>query len=272
MKKNSDGNYQISKLDRLDTFVLSGVITILLTRAFLAFTGYPQIGSDSLHVAHVLYGGAILVIAFLFLLLSNKPNLHVIALFGGIGFGLFIDEIGKFLTQDNDYFYQPTIGIIYISFLLIWFITRFIIAKNDKIPFISPAEWPPKKWQINLIIIWSGITAVANIVYLPLLLAYGITEVTSFVQLPTIGIATSVLFGLSIFLGLKRYHEHKIDAASHDIRGSMIFSIVAVFPFYFLNHPVISSALLIPVILIIIGLSEVSFLSIIKKLRFRTQW
>ena len=136
-----------SKLERLDTFVLAGVVTIFLTRAFLAVTGYPQIGRDSLHIAHVLYGGAILVASFLFLLLSDKPNKLIVALIGGIGFGLFIDEIGKFVTKDNDYFFQPAIGIMYISFLAIWYIARLVIVRDEGIPFLSPAEWPTKKWQ-----------------------------------------------------------------------------------------------------------------------------
>src|SRR5665647_796666 len=54
-------------------FVVAAVVTVLLTRAFLAAAGYPQIGGGGLHVAHVLWGGLLMALAFVLLLSFAGP-------------------------------------------------------------------------------------------------------------------------------------------------------------------------------------------------------
>jgi hypothetical protein len=89
------------------------------TRLFLEITGYPQLGGGELHIAHVLWGGLLLFIASLLpLILVNRWGLQLSALIAGLGIGLFIDEVGKFITQTNDYFYPAAAPIVYVFFLM----------------------------------------------------------------------------------------------------------------------------------------------------------
>ena len=108
--------------------LLSFVLTVSLVRVFLALTGYPQIGSGTLHIAHVLWGGLILYFASILPLIYLNQRLHSFcAVLSGVGVGLFIDEVGKFITRQYDYFYPAAAPIMYIFFLLIiilWVMVR----------------------------------------------------------------------------------------------------------------------------------------------------
>ncbi|WP_433162042.1 hypothetical protein [Kribbella sp. CA-247076] len=127
----------VRSAEHLTTFVVAGVATVLITRLFLGLSGYPQIGGKGLHIAHVLPGGLLMLVAISLLLAYVGPVVRpAAALIGGVGFGLFIDEVGKFVTSDNDYFYQPAAAIVYVVFVLIVLASRFLTTRRP----IDPRE------------------------------------------------------------------------------------------------------------------------------------
>jgi hypothetical protein len=116
----------------LETFLVSAVASILLIRLYLELTDYPQIGGGGLHIAHVLWGGFLMLLALVLLLgFLGKHVKRAAAVVGGVGFGAFIDELGKFITSDNDYFYRPTAALIYVIFIGLVLLFRWIEQRRQ---------------------------------------------------------------------------------------------------------------------------------------------
>ena len=111
----------------LERFLIIAVATILVVRSVLSAMGWPQLGGGPIHFAHLLWGGLGMVIALVLFMSMEARIWRVLAvLAAGIGFGLFIDELGKFITSDNNYFFRPAIAIVYVVFVVLVLAARFI--------------------------------------------------------------------------------------------------------------------------------------------------
>lgn len=108
-----------------ELFLVTAVVSLLLIRGLLALSGFPQVGGGGLHIAHMLWGGLLMLVSLLLLLLFiDRRLLFWAAFLSGAGFGTFIDELGKFITSDNDYFFRPAIAVVYVIFVLLFLVFR----------------------------------------------------------------------------------------------------------------------------------------------------
>jgi hypothetical protein len=120
VRENSSLIRNLDAIYYAEMFLVCAVSSILVIRLFLHLTGYPQIGNSTLHIAHMLWGGLLMLVAIIMLLSFIGRSIELwAAILGGVGFGTFIDEVGKFVTSDNDYFFEPSVSIMYIVFVLI---------------------------------------------------------------------------------------------------------------------------------------------------------
>ncbi|HEY2792860.1 MAG TPA: hypothetical protein VGJ28_10910 [Micromonosporaceae bacterium] len=116
-------------------FVVSTVVTILVVRGALAASGYPKIGGDGLHIAHVLWGGLLMALALVLAMsIIGQVVRPFVAILGGIGFGLFLDEVGKFVTSTNNYFFQPAVAIMYLTVVLFVLLIHWVHGRTPTRP------------------------------------------------------------------------------------------------------------------------------------------
>ncbi len=112
---------------RLDLFLVCAVGSVIGNRVFLIVTGYPQLGNGTLHISHAIWGALMMAAAVIFSISFLAPNNRTfIAFIGGCGFGWFIDELGKFITRDVNYFFKPAIALIYFVFIAMYLLFRGI--------------------------------------------------------------------------------------------------------------------------------------------------
>ena len=114
-----------------ESLFVAAVASFLGIRWFLASTGYPRVGSNGIHIAHMLWGGLLMLLALMLLFaFLDRSVQHMAAVIAGLGFGTFIDEIGKFVTSDNNYFYRPAIALVYCLFIVAFLLARTLIGQR----------------------------------------------------------------------------------------------------------------------------------------------
>lgn len=113
--------------ERVLAMMMTGVATVLVIRLWLKITNNMSIGSGEWHIAHVLFGGIMMVGAMIMEMswYGGQIKKWATILFG-VGVGFFIDEIGKFLSKDNDYFFQPAVMMIYVFFVGVYLFYRHL--------------------------------------------------------------------------------------------------------------------------------------------------
>lgn len=136
LRRRLDHLVQRLDADRYLQLVLLGFGgSIVLTRLYLAATGYPTVGGDTLHIAHAVWGGLLLFAGGLLpLLLKNRSALPWAAILTGVGAGLFVDEVGKFITVDNDYFFPAAAPVAYAVFVLALWLYVHARGRRDAAP------------------------------------------------------------------------------------------------------------------------------------------
>jgi hypothetical protein len=113
----------------LEAFLVSAVVAAIAVRSLLAVAGFPRVETGELHIAHVFWGGLLMLLAVAtFVLFVDRWLHHLAAILGGLGFGIFIDELGKFITRNNDYFFQPAIALIYVIFVGLFLVLRVVLS------------------------------------------------------------------------------------------------------------------------------------------------
>jgi len=108
---------------QLDTFLVCAASGVIVNRVFLIVTGYPQIGGrqpGAIHISHAIYGPFAMMIAVALTISFLNPAVRwFLAIVGGLGFGWFVDELGKFVSNAG-YLYRPALALIYVTFVLMF--------------------------------------------------------------------------------------------------------------------------------------------------------
>ncbi len=105
------------------------LLSLLCTRLFMEYF-YDNVGSvylGGLHIQHHFYGAILIIISAVWsILYSNDAALRTSAVTLGVGLGLFIDEMGEYMTPDLNYWWKGSFSLIYV--VVIVFIILYIVS------------------------------------------------------------------------------------------------------------------------------------------------
>jgi hypothetical protein len=112
---------------QLDTFLVCAASGVMLNRVILIVLGYPQVGSrkpDGIHISHSIYGGFSMMVAISIAIAFLHPSVRwFLAVVAGLGFGWYIDELGKYVSNAG-YLFEPALALIYVVFVAMFLAFR----------------------------------------------------------------------------------------------------------------------------------------------------
>ena len=221
--------------DRLiEHFLIVAATTIVVTRVFLGLTGYPELGAPGLHIAHMLWGGLLMLAALLMMyIFVGRKVKQAAALVGGAGLGLFIDEVGKFVTRDNNYFFQPSFAIMYGVFVLL-----FIIFRQLSLQVAARQKHTPVPSGVMEQLVTPGTThavLVAFCLSVLLQLLLSLRALDHLVDFWSVGwFASTLLAAILVMRGAWLYGRRRPVMPLHTLHAAVILSLLVVqfFSFY----------------------------------------
>ena len=117
---------------QLDTFLVCAATAVVLNRVVLIILGYPQVGSRNpggIHISHSIYGGIMMLVAMIAAISFLAPSARwFVAVLGGLGFGWYVDELGKYVSNAG-YLFEPALALIYITFVVLFLVARTLAGR-----------------------------------------------------------------------------------------------------------------------------------------------
>ncbi|MBM3660629.1 MAG: hypothetical protein FJW95_14165, partial [Actinobacteria bacterium] len=117
---------------QLDTFLVCAASGVVINRAILIVLGYPQIGSrkpGGIHISHSIYGGFAMMVALTFAIAFLGPATRwLVAIVGGFGFGWYVDELGKYVSNAG-YLFRPALSLIYVVFVIMFLVFNLMASR-----------------------------------------------------------------------------------------------------------------------------------------------